>query len=87
MIQNIIIPMPTPMPISHSGGGDDPRIITAVMLSMLIFFALLWLGGYVCRKATNSEDNLAEAFGKFGFMIISGISVVLLMACLIVQYI
>lgn len=56
--------MPMPMPVSHSSGNDDPRVIIAFISAIFIFSVLLWIGGWIYKKATGDDDNFAELFGK-----------------------
>lgn len=56
--------MPMPMPISHSSGNDDPRVVIAAVSAIFIFSVLLWIGGWIYKKATDGDDNFAEFFGK-----------------------
>ena len=62
MIQTII-PIPMPMPV-HSSGNDDPRIILATISAIFILCLLMWIGGWVYRKLTDGDDNIAEFIGK-----------------------
>ena len=48
----------------HSSDNIDPRITLAVILAVFIVSLLIWIGGWLYRKFTDGDDNVAEFIGK-----------------------
>ena len=79
--------MPMPMPVSHSSGNDDPRVIIATISALFIFSVLLWLVGWIYKKFTDGDDNFAEFFGRCATIILICFFIIALIIGLILHFI
>lgn len=81
------MPMPVSMPVSHSSGNDDPRVIIATISAIFIFCVLLWLVGWIYKKVTDGDDNFAKFFGKCVTIILICLFIIALITGLILHFI